>query len=76
MRVNIKAILADPAKRRAMMVPAIIAIQAREGIVTTLAQAEAAYDAVVGEQGRDGQRACATAGGCSNRVNKPSGSGV
>ena len=42
-RVNIRAILGDPEKRRAMMVEAIIALQAREGIVTTREQAEAAY---------------------------------
>lgn len=45
-RVNIKAILADPVKRRALMVDALIALQAVEGIETTRAQAEAAYDKV------------------------------
>jgi hypothetical protein len=45
MRVNIKAILANPAQRRALFVRCIIAIQAREGIDTTVEQAEAAYDA-------------------------------
>lgn len=42
-RVDIKEILATPHKRRELMVGAIIAIQAREGITTTREQAEAAY---------------------------------
>lgn len=46
LRVNIRAILADPIKRRRLMVDVIIATQAREGIITTKAQAEAAYDTV------------------------------
>ena len=46
-RVDIRVILQDPAKRRELMVTTIIATQAREGIVTTREQAEAAYDAVV-----------------------------
>lgn len=50
-RVNIKAILADPAQRRELMVQTIIATQAREGIVTTQEQAEAAYDKVEKERG-------------------------
>ena len=45
-RVNIRAILSDPVKRRELFVRAIIATQAREGIVTTREQAEAAYDRV------------------------------
>ena len=45
-RVDLKAILTDPVKRRKLMVQVIIATQAREGIVTTTAQAEAAYDKV------------------------------
>ncbi len=45
-RVDIKAILANPAQRRELFVGVIIATQAREGIVTTRAQAEAAYDTV------------------------------
>jgi hypothetical protein len=52
MRVNIKAILADPIKRRELYVRTIIATQAREGIVTTRAQAEAAYDKVQREAWR------------------------
>lgn len=46
MRVDIRSILADPALRRELMVRVIIATQAREGIVTTVEQAEHAYDAV------------------------------
>jgi hypothetical protein len=46
MRVDIRAILRDPVKRRRLMVGVIIATQAREGIVTTQAQAERAYDKV------------------------------
>jgi hypothetical protein len=49
-RVDIKAILRDPAKRRELMVRSIIATQAREGITTSRAQAEAAYDKVQGEK--------------------------
>ena len=49
-RLNIRAILANPAKRRALMVRTIIATQAREGIATTLEQAEAAYDKVLKEK--------------------------
>lgn len=45
-RVDIRAILADPVQRRDLMVLALIAIQAREGIVTTREQAERAYDRV------------------------------
>lgn len=49
-RVDLKKILADPIIRRKLMVSAIIATQAREGIVTTQAQAEAAYDKVRAEK--------------------------
>ena len=49
-RVDIKAILRDPAKRRELMVLSIIATQAREGIITSRAQAEAAYDKVQEER--------------------------
>ena len=45
-RVNIRAILADAQLRRRLMVSTIIAVQAREGIVTSREQAEAAYDKV------------------------------
>jgi hypothetical protein len=44
MRVDIKSILADPEQRKELMVRTIIATQAREGIVTTREQAEAAYE--------------------------------
>lgn len=46
MRVDIRAILAHPAQRKALMVGVIVATQARAGIVTTQAQAEAACDKV------------------------------
>ena len=42
-RVDLKAILADPAKREKLMVQCIIAAQAREGICTTVEQATMAY---------------------------------
>lgn len=42
-RMNVRAILADKNLRRALMVPTIQAIQAREGIETTREQAERAY---------------------------------
>lgn len=45
-RIDIRKILQNPEQRRQMMVRCIIAIQAREGIETTVAQAEAAYDIV------------------------------
>ena len=51
-RVNIKAILANPLQRRELMVSTIIATQAREGITTTRAQAEAAYDTVQKERSK------------------------
>ena len=49
-RINIREILADPWLKRCLMVRCIIATQAREGIVTTKAQAEAAYDKVAGNK--------------------------
>jgi len=49
-RVNIRAILADPENRRKIVVEALIATQAREGITTTREQAEAAYDKVQAEK--------------------------
>lgn len=45
-RVDIRAILRDPALRRELIVRTIIATQAREGIETTQEQAERAYDKV------------------------------
>jgi len=45
-RVGIRAILADPVRRRDLMIEALIACQAREGIETTHAQAADAYDKI------------------------------
>ena len=50
--VDIKAILADPEKRKDMFVRATIAAQARKGITTTREQAEYAYDKVQEEKRR------------------------
>lgn len=49
-RVDIKAILADPEKRKALMIGTLIATQAREGITTTYEQALAAYEKVQKEK--------------------------
>ena len=49
-RVPIKKILTDPVLRRKLMVGAIQAIQHREGIYTTVEQAERAYDKVLVEK--------------------------
>jgi|LakMenEpi03Aug12_release.lakeMendotaPanAssembly.Ray.scaffolds.fasta_scaffold941080_2 hypothetical protein len=46
-RINIKPLLGNPERRRDLMVQCIIATQAREGIVTTKQQAEAAYDKIL-----------------------------
>ncbi len=46
-RVDIKAILRDPARKRALLVRAIYAIQAVEDPTMTLERAEAAYDAAM-----------------------------
>jgi len=46
MRIDIKAILRDPKKRRELMIRTIIATQAREGVATSRAQAAAAYDKI------------------------------
>ena len=56
MRADIKAILRDPVKRRELVVRTIIATQAREGITTSKAQAEAAYDKVQEKGGTRCQR--------------------
>jgi len=45
-RINLKAILDNPALRRTLLAQVIVATQAREGIVTSLADAYAAYDKV------------------------------
>lgn len=56
-RINVKEILRDPGLRRAMLVPALQAIQHREGVMTTREQAEAAYAKILGElQNKDGCR--------------------
>lgn len=49
-RVNVRAILADPADRRELAIRTIMAIQHREGIMTTRAQAARAYDLVIQEE--------------------------
>ena len=49
-RIDLRKILSDPVMRRTLMVRAIVATQAREGIVTTLEQAGAAYDKVQQEK--------------------------
>src|SRR4051794_39376902 len=51
-RVDIRAILADPDLRRELMIPALQATQAREGIETSHDQAERAYYVVT-----EGERA-------------------
>ena len=48
-RIDMRALLADDVKRKALMVDCIIATQAREGIETTREQAEAAYEKVQAE---------------------------
>lgn len=50
MRVNIRAILADPIQRRELSVRFIMSAQHMEGIDTTREQAEAAYDRVQQER--------------------------
>lgn len=50
-RIDIKKILSDPKMRKMLFCEAIIAIQAREGVVTTKEQSEAAYDKVQQEKG-------------------------
>jgi hypothetical protein len=53
-RTDVRAILRDPDQRRELMVSTLIATQAREGIVTTYKQAEAAYDRVQAERSKTG----------------------
>jgi len=48
--VNIKAILADPVKRKELAIRFIMSAQAMEGIDTTREQAEAAYEQVQKER--------------------------
>ena len=49
-RFDIQKILKDPVLRRKLMIPTIIATQAREGITTTYEQATDAYDKVQKEK--------------------------
>ena len=51
-RVPISEILANQQLRKDLMVGVIQAIQAREGINTTVVQAERAYDRVQAERGK------------------------
>ena len=51
-RFDMKAILRDPILRRKLMVSTIVATQAREGITTTVEQAERAYDKVQADKGQ------------------------
>ena len=51
-RVDVRAILMDPVKRRDLMVQSLMALQHREGIMTTREQAERAYDKVQQELNR------------------------
>jgi hypothetical protein len=52
-RFDIQKILKDPVLRRKLMIPTIIATQAREGITTTYEQAAAAYDKIQEERDRE-----------------------
>jgi hypothetical protein len=45
-RVDIRAILAEPEKRRELLIRALMALQAREGIETSREQAENAIDRI------------------------------
>ena len=49
-RVDLERILSVPLMRRELLVNALIALQAREGIVTSREDAERAYDVVMGER--------------------------
>ena len=55
-RKDIQGILNQPDLRRGMMVSALQAIQAREGVDTSREQAEQAYDAVTSSRLRQGLR--------------------
>ena len=48
-RYDIKSILKDSTLRKTLLVNSIIAIQLREGIITTVEQAEIAYNKIQGE---------------------------
>ena len=49
-RLNIRKILRDALLRKKLMIRVIIATQAREGITTTVEQAESAYDKIQKEK--------------------------
>ncbi|MGO9120687.1 MAG: hypothetical protein ACLQPD_24120 [Desulfomonilaceae bacterium] len=49
-RFDIKKILSDPKLRRDLIIPTIIATQAREGVTTTYEQAADAYDKIQEEK--------------------------
>jgi hypothetical protein len=49
-RVDIKAILADPVKRRHMLIKGIMSVQAIEGRYITYEQAAEALDSIKGEK--------------------------
>ncbi len=53
MRINMVDLLADPVKRKELMIRVIMATQAREGVETTREQAEVAYDKVQSKKGID-----------------------
>lgn len=49
-RYDMRAILADPARRRLMVARATVALQAMEGIDITLEESLASYDRVMAEK--------------------------
>ena len=49
-RYDIKAILADPVKRRLMVARSTVATMAREGVDITLEQSLASYDKIMAEK--------------------------
>ena len=53
-RVDIQAILSNPAQRRELMIRAIMAIQSREGIKTTRKQAAWAYESATKKSAANG----------------------
>lgn len=53
-RLDIKAILADPVQRRRLMVPWLMATQAREGREISRERAEEVYDKIQAEKASQG----------------------
>lgn len=51
-RYNMRAILADPAKRRLMIARGTVALQAMEGIDITLEESLASYDRTIRADGK------------------------